>query len=275
MNIIICGAGKVGFSISKQLSTQGHSVTVIDQSSEDIKKHFLFFNINNGEKLGNQCNNHTISSFLIKYWKTEFSTPPGAAISLRKTGAQFYTGSDRSRVAAQRQGGWKSYYCLDEIYSKVTDAERSDMVYKASTTGLASQLTFVAVDYMINCKSLADYDTKWFNSIQKNDDFSNKDQLCLHIGEVGFAKLKSIASNWDGRLNFWLKTLLECHKDHKKYDLSNDHFDADSINEDQVSHTSNFGVNCNQNYSMIMDTDDLNINSDYFNMKNDDSSFFQ
>jgi trk system potassium uptake protein TrkA len=38
MNIIICGAGKVGYSISKQLSTQGHSVTVIDQSSEDIKK---------------------------------------------------------------------------------------------------------------------------------------------------------------------------------------------------------------------------------------------
>ncbi len=38
MNIIVCGAGKVGFSISKQLSAQGHSVTVIDQSSEDIKK---------------------------------------------------------------------------------------------------------------------------------------------------------------------------------------------------------------------------------------------
>ena len=38
MNIIICGAGKVGFSISKQLSAQGHSVTVIDPSSEDIKK---------------------------------------------------------------------------------------------------------------------------------------------------------------------------------------------------------------------------------------------
>tara|TARA_B100001029_G_scaffold87809_1_gene71965 strand:+ start:696 stop:2069 length:1374 start_codon:yes stop_codon:yes gene_type:complete len=38
MNIIICGAGKVGFSISKQLSAQGHSVTVIDQSTEDIKK---------------------------------------------------------------------------------------------------------------------------------------------------------------------------------------------------------------------------------------------
>ena len=38
MNIIICGAGKVGFSISKQLSDQGHSITVIDQSSEDIKK---------------------------------------------------------------------------------------------------------------------------------------------------------------------------------------------------------------------------------------------
>jgi len=38
MNIIICGAGKVGFSISKQLSAQGHSVTVVDQASEDIKK---------------------------------------------------------------------------------------------------------------------------------------------------------------------------------------------------------------------------------------------
>ena len=38
MNIIICGAGMVGFSISKQLSSQGHSVTVVDQSSEDIKK---------------------------------------------------------------------------------------------------------------------------------------------------------------------------------------------------------------------------------------------
>ena len=38
MNIIICGAGKVGFSISKQLSAQGHSVTVVDQSKDDIKK---------------------------------------------------------------------------------------------------------------------------------------------------------------------------------------------------------------------------------------------
>ena len=38
MNIIICGAGKVGFSISKQLSAQGHSITVIDQSKDDIKK---------------------------------------------------------------------------------------------------------------------------------------------------------------------------------------------------------------------------------------------
>ena len=38
MNVIICGAGMVGFSISKQLQAQGHSVTVIDQSSEYIKK---------------------------------------------------------------------------------------------------------------------------------------------------------------------------------------------------------------------------------------------
>ena len=38
MNIIICGAGRVGFTIAKLLSEQGHSTTVIDQSSEDIHK---------------------------------------------------------------------------------------------------------------------------------------------------------------------------------------------------------------------------------------------
>ena len=38
MNIIICGAGRVGFTIAKILSEQGHSITVIDQNSEDIQK---------------------------------------------------------------------------------------------------------------------------------------------------------------------------------------------------------------------------------------------
>ena len=38
MNIIICGAGRVGFTIAKLLSEQNHSSTVIDQSSEDIQK---------------------------------------------------------------------------------------------------------------------------------------------------------------------------------------------------------------------------------------------
>ena len=38
MNIIICGAGRVGFTIAKLLVEQGHSITVIDQSSEDIQK---------------------------------------------------------------------------------------------------------------------------------------------------------------------------------------------------------------------------------------------
>ncbi len=38
MNIIVCGAGRVGFTISKLLSEQNHSITVIDQSSEDIQK---------------------------------------------------------------------------------------------------------------------------------------------------------------------------------------------------------------------------------------------
>ena len=30
MNIIICGAGRVGFTIAKLLSEQGHSITVIE-----------------------------------------------------------------------------------------------------------------------------------------------------------------------------------------------------------------------------------------------------
>jgi trk system potassium uptake protein TrkA len=38
MNIIICGAGRVGFTIAKILSEQEHSITIIDQSSEDIQK---------------------------------------------------------------------------------------------------------------------------------------------------------------------------------------------------------------------------------------------
>ena len=38
MYIIICGAGRVGFTIAKLLSEQNHSITVIDQSSDDIKK---------------------------------------------------------------------------------------------------------------------------------------------------------------------------------------------------------------------------------------------
>ena len=38
MNIIICGAGRVGFTIAKLLTEQGHSITVIDQASEDIQK---------------------------------------------------------------------------------------------------------------------------------------------------------------------------------------------------------------------------------------------
>ena len=38
MNIIICGAGRVGFAIAKLLVEQNHSITVIDQSSEDIQK---------------------------------------------------------------------------------------------------------------------------------------------------------------------------------------------------------------------------------------------
>jgi trk system potassium uptake protein TrkA len=38
MNIIICGAGRVGHTIAKLLSEQNHSITLVDQSSEDIQK---------------------------------------------------------------------------------------------------------------------------------------------------------------------------------------------------------------------------------------------
>ena len=38
MHIIICGAGRVGFTIAKLLAEQNHNLTVIDQSSDDIQK---------------------------------------------------------------------------------------------------------------------------------------------------------------------------------------------------------------------------------------------
>ena len=38
MNIIICGAGRVGFTIAKLLIEQNHSITIIDQSSDDLQK---------------------------------------------------------------------------------------------------------------------------------------------------------------------------------------------------------------------------------------------
>ena len=38
MNIIICGAGRVGSTIAKSLFAQNHSITIIDQSSDDIQK---------------------------------------------------------------------------------------------------------------------------------------------------------------------------------------------------------------------------------------------
>ena len=38
MNIIICGAGRVGFTIAKLLTEQHHSITVIDQYSDVIQK---------------------------------------------------------------------------------------------------------------------------------------------------------------------------------------------------------------------------------------------
>ena len=38
MNIIICGAGRVGSNIAKMLIEQNHSITMIDQSSDDIQK---------------------------------------------------------------------------------------------------------------------------------------------------------------------------------------------------------------------------------------------
>lgn len=38
MQIIICGAGQVGFQIARHLSYEGHNITVIDQSSELVRR---------------------------------------------------------------------------------------------------------------------------------------------------------------------------------------------------------------------------------------------
>ena len=59
MNIIICGAGRVGFTIAKLLSEQNHSITVIDQSSEDIPLLIDYF-------IENICNTYNYKKFKIK-----------------------------------------------------------------------------------------------------------------------------------------------------------------------------------------------------------------
>ena len=46
MNIIICGAGRVGFTIAKLLSEQNHSITIIDQSEDFNKEFYNVFKIN-------------------------------------------------------------------------------------------------------------------------------------------------------------------------------------------------------------------------------------
>ena len=38
MKIVICGAGRVGMSITEHLSTEENDITVIDSSSEAIQK---------------------------------------------------------------------------------------------------------------------------------------------------------------------------------------------------------------------------------------------
>ena len=38
MKIIVCGAGRVGISISEHLSTENNDITVIDSNSEALKK---------------------------------------------------------------------------------------------------------------------------------------------------------------------------------------------------------------------------------------------
>ena len=65
MNIIICGAGRVGFTIAKLLSEQNHSITVVDQSSEDIQK------INDGLDVKGIVGKATYPSVLEKANATE------------------------------------------------------------------------------------------------------------------------------------------------------------------------------------------------------------
>ena len=65
MNIIICGAGRVGYTIAKLLSEQNHSITVIDQSSEDIQK------INDGLDVKGIVGKATYPSVLEKASATE------------------------------------------------------------------------------------------------------------------------------------------------------------------------------------------------------------
>ena len=54
MNIVIIGAGKVGYSLAKQLSTEGHDVTVIDSSPDTIE--YISSNLDVYSVCGNGAN---------------------------------------------------------------------------------------------------------------------------------------------------------------------------------------------------------------------------
>ena len=54
MNIVIIGAGKVGYSLAKQLSNENHNVTVIDKSSDKIE--YISSNLDTFAICGNGAN---------------------------------------------------------------------------------------------------------------------------------------------------------------------------------------------------------------------------
>mgnify|MGYP006253150313 CR=1 FL=1 len=52
MKIIICGAGEVGFSLAKYLSSENMQVTVIDEDTEKLHKMTSAIDVRSSNSLG-------------------------------------------------------------------------------------------------------------------------------------------------------------------------------------------------------------------------------
>ena len=71
MNIIIAGAGKVGKVLARQLASEGHALTVIDQNSHTLETLVVRY-----DAIGVQGNCASRPFWIRPKWKTQICSLP-------------------------------------------------------------------------------------------------------------------------------------------------------------------------------------------------------